>query len=103
MLTISDFSEICYPSPQTPRYHHSEGLLLPADVDPWTGYRSYTFEQVEQAKLVTSLRGTGMGIRLVRRALDEPDEAPAGPRRRGHGRDAPGPDVVGPPGPRRPR
>jgi DNA-binding transcriptional MerR regulator len=77
MLSISDFSEMCCLSPQTLRYYHSEGLLVPADVDPRTGYRSYTFEQVEQAMLVTSLRGTGMSIKLVRRALDEPDEAPA--------------------------
>ncbi|MFC8943451.1 MerR family transcriptional regulator, partial [Streptomyces griseoincarnatus] len=77
MLSISDFSEMCYLSPQTLRYYHAEGLLVPADVDPRTGYRSYTFEQVEQAMLVTSLRGTGMSIKLVRRALDEPDEAPA--------------------------
>lgn len=77
MLSISDFSEMCYLSTQTLRYYHSEGLLVPADVDPRTGYRSYTFEQVEQAMLVTSLRGTGMSVKLVRRALDEPDEAPA--------------------------
>ena len=77
MLTISDFSEMCYLSPQTLRYYHSEGLLVPADVDPQTGYRSYTFDQVEQAMLVTSLRGTGMSVKLVRRALDEPGEASA--------------------------
>lgn len=51
MLTISDFSEMCYLSPQTLRYYHAQGLLVPADVDPQTGYRSYTFEQVEQALL----------------------------------------------------
>ena len=77
MLTISDFSEMCCLSPQTLRYYHSEGLLVPADIDPQTGYRSYTFDQVEQAMLVTSLRGTGMSVKLVRRALDEPGEAPA--------------------------
>jgi DNA-binding transcriptional MerR regulator len=77
MLTISDFSEMCYLSPQTLRYYHSEGLLVPADVDPQTGYRSYTFDQVEQAMLITALRGTGMSVKLVRRALDEPGEAPA--------------------------
>lgn len=77
MLSISDFSEMCCLSPQTLRYYHSEGLLVPADVDPQTGYRSYTFGQVEQAMLITSLRSTGMSIKLVRRALDEPDEAPA--------------------------
>jgi len=77
MLSISDFSEMCYLSPQTLRFYHSEGVLAPADVNGQTGYRSYTFAQVEQAMLITVLRGTGMSVKSVRRALDEPDTAPA--------------------------
>ncbi|MEV0125138.1 MerR family transcriptional regulator [Streptomyces sp. NPDC050703] len=75
MLSISDFSEMCGLPPQTLRYYHGAGLLVPADVDEQTGYRSYTLEQVEQAMLITVLRGTGMSVKLVRRALDEPDNA----------------------------
>ncbi|MFI0905600.1 MerR family transcriptional regulator [Streptomyces sioyaensis] len=77
MLSISEFSEMCHLSPQTLRYYHSEGLLIPADVDEQTGYRSYMMEQVEQAMLITVLRDTGMSVKLVRRALDEPDATPA--------------------------
>jgi DNA-binding transcriptional MerR regulator len=75
MLSIGDFSEMCNLPPQTLRYYHSEGLLVPADVDERTGYRSYTFTQVEQAMLITVLRGTGMSVKLVGRALDEPEAA----------------------------
>ncbi|MGW9173588.1 MerR family transcriptional regulator [Streptomyces decoyicus] len=77
MLSISEFSEMCHLPPQTLRYYHSEGLLIPANVDEQTGYRSYLMEQVEQAMLITVLRGTGMSVKLVRRALDEPDATPA--------------------------
>ncbi|MGY5125767.1 MerR family transcriptional regulator [Streptomyces nigrescens] len=77
MLSISEFSEMCHLPPQTLRYYHSEGLLVPANVDEQTGYRSYLLEQVEQAMLITVLRGTGMSVKLVRRALDEPDATPA--------------------------
>lgn len=77
MLSISDFSEMCHLSPQTLRFYHSEGLLVPAKVSEQTGYRSYSFDQVERAMLITVLRGTGMGVQLVRQALDEPDTAPA--------------------------
>ncbi|MFF5900941.1 MerR family transcriptional regulator [Streptomyces argenteolus] len=73
MLSISDFSAMCSLPPQTLRYYHSEGLLVPADVDERTGYRSYTFEQVERAMLITVLRSTGMSVTLVRRALDQPE------------------------------
>jgi DNA-binding transcriptional MerR regulator len=76
MLSISEFSEMCHLSPQTLRFYHSEGLLVPADVNERSGYRSYTFDQVEQAMLISVLRGTGMSVKLVRRALDEPDTAP---------------------------
>ncbi|WP_106400869.1 MerR family transcriptional regulator [Actinocorallia populi] len=76
MLSISEFSEMCRLSPQALRFYHSEGLLVPADVDEQTGYRSYTFDQVERAMLVTVLREAGMSVKLVRRALDEPDAAP---------------------------
>jgi len=77
MLSIGDFSEMCQLSPQTLRFYHSEGLLVPAETSERTGYRSYTFDQVERAMLITVLRGTGMSVPLVRRALDEPDTASA--------------------------
>ncbi|PJE99518.1 hypothetical protein CUT44_03085 [Streptomyces carminius] len=75
MLSIGEFSDMCQLPPQTLRFYHSEGLLVPADVDERTGYRSYRFDQVEQAMLITVLRGTGMSVELVRRALAEPDTA----------------------------
>ncbi|CAL9488713.1 hypothetical protein SUDANB121_03207 [Nocardiopsis dassonvillei] len=75
MLSIKDFSEMCRLSPQTLRFYHAEGLLVPAEVDERTGYRGYTFDQIETAMKVMALRGTGMSVKLVRRALDEPGSA----------------------------
>ncbi len=77
MLSIGEFSEMCHLSPQTLRFYHSEGLLVPAEVDERTGYRSYAFAQVETAVLVTVLRGTGMSVASVRAALHDPDTLPA--------------------------
>ncbi|WP_433825946.1 MerR family transcriptional regulator [Actinoplanes sp. CA-015351] len=77
MLSIKDFSEMTHLSAQTLRYYHAEGLLVPARVDEQTGYRSYTFDQVEQAMLITVLRQAGLGVQQVKRARDEPDAAPA--------------------------
>ncbi|WP_306369867.1 MerR family transcriptional regulator [Nocardiopsis sp. CC223A] len=75
MLTIKDFSEMCRLSPQTLRFYHAEGLLVPAEVDERTGYRGYAFDQIETAMTVMALRGTGMSVKLVRRALDDPAAA----------------------------
>jgi DNA-binding transcriptional MerR regulator len=77
MLSIGEFSEMCHLSPQALRFYHAEGLLVPAEIDERTGYRSYAFEQVEQAMTITVLRETGMSVKLVRQALDEPDRAVA--------------------------
>jgi DNA-binding transcriptional MerR regulator len=77
MLSIREFSEMCHLSPQALRFYHAEGLLVPAGVDERTGYRSYAFEQVEQAMLITLLRDTGMSVKLVRQALDEPEQVEA--------------------------
>ena len=46
MLSIKDFSEMAHLSAQTLRYYHAEGLLIPAQVDEQTGYRSYTYDQI---------------------------------------------------------
>lgn len=73
MLSINDFSQMCRLSPQTLRFYHSEGLLVPEYVDEQTGYRYYEFDQVETAMIVMALRGAGMSVRLVRRALDAPE------------------------------
>jgi DNA-binding transcriptional MerR regulator len=77
MLSIKDFSEMAHLSSQTLRYYHAEGLLVPARVDEQTGYRSYTFDQVEQAMLINVLRQAGLGVQQVRQALVEPDVAAA--------------------------
>ncbi|MFC6018437.1 MerR family transcriptional regulator [Plantactinospora solaniradicis] len=68
---------MCHPSPQALRFYHAEGLLVPAEIDERTGYRSYAFEQVEQAMLIALLRDTGMSVKVVRHALDEPDRVVA--------------------------
>ncbi|WAZ19034.1 MerR family transcriptional regulator [Streptomyces cinnabarinus] len=75
MLSISEFSEMCHLPAQTLRYYHREELLVPAEVDDRTGHRSYRFEQVERAMLITVLRGTGMSVSSVKQALREPEGA----------------------------
>jgi DNA-binding transcriptional MerR regulator len=76
-LSIGEFSAVSGLPAQTLRFYHSQGLLVPASVDEHTGYRSYGMHQVEQAVLVKTLRQAGLGVRDVRRALDDLDRAAA--------------------------
>ncbi len=64
-LTIGDFAEVTHLSVKTLRHYHEVGLLEPARVDPRTGYRSYTLDQVPTAQIVLRFRELGMPVREV--------------------------------------
>jgi DNA polymerase III subunit beta len=58
------------------RFYDGAGVLIPASVDPGTGYRYYAPDQVVIARLVASLRRVGMplaGIREVLAHRHDPD------------------------------
>ena len=44
------------------RFYDGAGVLVPAEVDPDTGYRRYADDQLRAARLVASLRRVGMPI-----------------------------------------
>jgi protein phosphatase len=71
-LTIGAFAKASRLSPKALRLYDELGLLSPARVDPANGYRLYTPEQLEQARLVAWLRRLGMPLARIRsvRALD---------------------------------
>ncbi|MER5335476.1 MerR family transcriptional regulator [Micromonospora sp. NPDC002717] len=51
------------------RFYDSAGVLTPALVDPVTGYRWYTADQVAPARLVAGLRRVGMPVAEIAAAL----------------------------------
>ena len=46
MLKIGDFSKVVQVSVKTLRYYGERGLLEPAWMDRFTGYRDYTLDQL---------------------------------------------------------
>ncbi|MEU9293694.1 MerR family transcriptional regulator [Streptomyces sp. NPDC048266] len=81
MLTIGDFARATRLSAKALRRYDELGLLPPARVDPFTGYRYYTDEQVERARLVAWLRRIGMPLAEVGRVCDLYGTDPAGAAR----------------------
>lgn len=59
------------------RFYDGAGVLVPATVDPATGYRWYAGEQIRAARLVAGLRRVGMPLADVTRALDRMGEPAA--------------------------
>ncbi|MFJ8401429.1 MerR family transcriptional regulator [Streptomyces microflavus] len=65
LLTIGAFAKASRLSPKALRLYDALGLLTPARVDPVSGYRLYTPEQLDQARLVAWLRRLGMPLARI--------------------------------------
>ena len=69
MLKISEFSNIVRVSPRMLRYYEENGLLKPAEIDRFTGYRLYSMEQISELRNITELRDAGFGVEEIAEAL----------------------------------
>ena len=74
-LSIGDFSRATHLSIKTLRHYHSVGLLEPADVDPATGHRRYTTDQIPMAQVIRRFRSLEMPLDEIRAVLAAPDLA----------------------------
>ncbi|QVQ50774.1 MerR family transcriptional regulator [Spiractinospora alimapuensis] len=75
MFTIGAFARMVGISAKTLRHYHDQGLLVPAWIDPNTGYRSYTLRQMDDAARISVLRRGGMPLALIRVVLEHPERA----------------------------
>jgi serine/threonine protein phosphatase PrpC/DNA-binding transcriptional MerR regulator len=66
LLTIGEFARASRLSPKALRLYDSLGLLRPARVDEWTGYRYYSPDQLDQARLVAWLRRLDMPLAKIK-------------------------------------
>jgi DNA-binding transcriptional MerR regulator/effector-binding domain-containing protein len=73
MLTIGDFSRMTHLSVKALRHYDDLGVLAPAAVDPFTGYRSYDTSQVGSAQVIRRLRDLGMPLDSIAAVLAAPD------------------------------
>jgi DNA-binding transcriptional MerR regulator len=69
LVSIGEFAGLSRLSPKALRLYDELGLLLPARVDPDTGYRWYAATQLDQARLVASLRRIGVPLAQIRDIL----------------------------------
>ena len=74
MITIQGFARLCGCNTQTLRYYDRIGLLAPAKVDPWTGYRYYEEEQAMRFVKIKNLQQADFSIEEIRSLLEEDDE-----------------------------
>jgi DNA-binding transcriptional MerR regulator len=73
LLTIGEFSRMTHLSVKALRHYHDVGVLEPAAIDRFTGYRSYDTTQVVPAQVIRRLRDLGMPLDSIRSVLTAPD------------------------------
>jgi DNA-binding transcriptional MerR regulator len=77
LVSIGEFAQASRLSAKALRLYDELGLLVPAHVDPASGYRWYAPEQLERARRVSALRRIGVPLARIRHLLDLAPEAAA--------------------------
>ncbi len=74
MITIQGFARLCGCNTQTLRYYDRIGLLTPAKVDEWTGYRYYEEEQAMLFVKIKNLQQADFSIEEIKALLPGDDD-----------------------------
>lgn len=70
LMTIGDFARAAGLSPKALRLYDDLGLLVPTEVDRFSGYRRYAPSQLPRARLVATLRLLGMPLARITHVVD---------------------------------
>lgn len=69
MFRIGEFSSLVRVSARMLRYYDKCGLLHPARIDDFTGYRLYSAAQIPRLNQIITLRDMGFGVEEIERIL----------------------------------
>ena len=73
LLTIGEMSRASALPISALRFYDKEGVLVPHSVDPHTGYRWYTDDQLRDARVIAGMRRVGVPIRDMMAVLTGPE------------------------------
>lgn len=74
MFKIGEFSKLTQISIRMLRYYDEIGLLKPAEIDKWTGYRMYCATQIPVLNRIVYLRDSGFNVAEIASALNKNDD-----------------------------
>lgn len=69
MIKIGDFSKLSMISIRMLRHYDSIGLLIPEQIDRFTGYRYYSARQLSTASRIQALKQMGFGLAAIKEIL----------------------------------
>ena len=62
---------------KTLRHYEQRGLLLPNDVDEWTGYRYYSIAQMQRLNTIRGLQRQGFTLEEIKELLEDGGQMPS--------------------------
>jgi DNA-binding transcriptional MerR regulator len=72
-LSIGDFSKATHLSVKALRHYHELGILEPVEIDPGSGYRRYSAEQIVTAQVIRRFRDLDMPLEEIGSVLAAAD------------------------------
>ncbi len=69
-LKIGEFSQMMQITVKTLRFYEQKGLILPDEVDEWTGYRYYSIGQMQKLKSIRDLQQLGFSLDEIKDLYD---------------------------------
>ena len=68
-MKIGEFAQLCHTNISLLHYYQKTGLLFPDYVDPFTGYRYYTSEQIPVFFRIRSLKQAGFELNEIKKMI----------------------------------
>ena len=76
-LKIGEFSRLMQVTVKTLRHYEQKELLIPNEVDEWTGYRYYSIGQMLKLNSIRNLQRLGFSLEEIRDLYDEESHTPS--------------------------
>ena len=76
-LKIGEFSKMMQVTVKTLRHYEQKGLLVPDDVDEWTGYRYYSITQMQRLNTIRGLQRQGFSLEEIKDLFEDESQMPS--------------------------
>ena len=76
-LKIGEFSKMMQVTVKTLRHYEQKGLLVPDEVDEWTGYRYYSITQMQRLNTIRGLQRQGFTLEEIKELLEDGAQMPS--------------------------
>lgn len=76
-LKIGEFSKMMQVTVKTLRFYEQKELLVPDEVDEWTGYRYYSIAQMQRLNTIRGLQRLGFTLEEIKELLEDGAQMPS--------------------------